>query len=842
MIDRRPCRVLSNLLFLGACTKAFFICICALSFLGTCYSAEDAQTVGGKASNLQMVRNVPGIVVPAWFCLPTNACHEFFSDNGVYDLIASLDPLCEDLGENQAQITELGAKIQETILSGSFSAQWDSQIESSYNQLFAGSSVPVAVRSSGVLEDQSHASFAGLYDTFLNQKGIEDVCMAIKRVWASSFNVRVIMERAKAGVSQNQCLMAVIVQKMVQTRAAGVATSIELSTNYPGVEICANYGTGESAVGGELAVDKWLVHSKNRFIIKSVVGNKIHHMALSEDGQGTVRCETDERLQKIPCLSFEEVLQVADQVGKIRSYYNCDVDVEFAFDVDGTLYILQARPLVVVSTPTLNIVDPDDAKHHTILARGDYSVPGVVHGRLKWIDRWEDLANKTITIEPDDIVVAYVVINYWSHYLTQFKGLITKQGGPTSHPMLLCRERKVPCLIGIGDDFERLRECSGKTVTLDGVGRVIYEGEVALKEVSSVQINSGFDPVQVRPWKKFADRVFELTKAGYVVSFDGKYWLRQPTFALTKLYQDIYVQRKTRLPSLIRGHTTCDIETRVIDNYVCSTLKPAEEYVSPFNGMTLTECEAFCSRCDACVCEVQKLAQRVRLDTNFWQKYVDTVGDLYALNWVSEIFRMYADRQAETMASDLGVPQCYFDECSSYIQSQLEEEDTLMQRDLYGLAQTMVDLPEYSDVNALRKSRPDVYVNIEKLAKQYRFTSNTSIANEPPLSLAYKRLIEEVAQIKRGKTFLSMKRSDQSRAYFPQNPSLYRWLKLSITNRVIQSNSHHHLARLQWPVREELLRLGGYWTVRGKLSQPEEIFQRSLEEVGELIKRREQDG
>ena len=835
MIVQRACRVLSNFFFL------IFISLFppfSPSYASTDYSLEDTQTLGGKASNLVILHKVPGIVVPEWLCIPTDACHDFFSNNGVYDSIESLDVLCQKPDENLSEITTLSAQIQQAILRGSFNTQWGPRIQRWYDDLSIGGSFSVAVRSSGVLEDQSHASFAGLYDTFLNQKGIEDVLTAIKRVWASSFNIRVIMERAKAGVSQDQCLIAVIVQRMVRARAAGVASSIEISTNYPGVEVSANFGPGESAVGGELAVDKWLVHSTNRFIIKSMLGNKTHYFSLTDDGQGTIRRQTDEFQQKTFCLSPDEVLLVADCVNRVRSHYHCDVDVEFAFDVDGTLYILQARPLVVVSPSKLSVVDPDDVGRHTVISRGDYSVPGVVHGRLKWIDKWEDLANKTIKIEPDDIVVTYVVINFWSHYLTQFKGLITKQGGPTTHPILLCRERNVPCLIGIGDDFERLRAYSGKMVTLDGVGRAVYEGEVALKETSSVQMREGFEVVRVRPWKGFTDRVFELTKGGYAVSLDGKYWLRQPTFPLTKLFQDLYVQRKIRLPFLIQGHTECNIETRVIDDYVCSVIKPAEEYVRPFYGMTLDECEAFCSRFDINLHEVQRLALQARLDPELWQRYVDTTSDLFAFNWISEIFRMYVDRQAEILASELGVPQHYFDECSSYIQSLLEEEDTFMQRDLYALAHSMVELQACPDIDSLRRSYPDVYGKVEDLAKQYRFTSNSSIENELPLSLVYKRLTDEIQQIKDGKPFSSMKRTGHSRFYFPQNPDLYRWLKLSITSRVIQSNSHHQTARLQWLIRDELLKLGTYWTDHGKLSQPQEIFHRSLEEVGELIKQR----
>lgn len=790
-------------------------------------SKESIQSewVGGKASNLLLLEKISEIAVPKWFCVSSEMFRKTLLDNQIDVLIKQLDELCLDCEDNEMSIYQIGEAIRNRICSSPIPDGCISQIESAYDKLCleASKKLSVAIRSSGVLEDLSSASFAGLYDTYLNQTGIAAVCQAIKKVWASSFNTRLIMDRARARISQENCLVAVIVQEMIDAEASGVACSMELSSNYPGIEICANYGIGESVVSGEASVDKWLVHSTENYIIKTVLGHKLHHSALGVDG--IVYQKTKDSLQSLPCLQFDQVLQVAEQVKTIRSHYNGAIDVEFAFDQDRTLKILQARPIAQIENSTLFIVDPENAPFHQVIASGDYSVPGTVQGKLKFIDNWEDLANKKVTIEPNDIVLTYIAVNYWSHYLTQFKGLITKQGGPTTHPILLCRERGVPCLIGIGEDFENLRKYSGKTVTLDAVSRKVYEGAVPIKTADPSQLLEVFQPVQIREWKKFSERIFELKKGGHIFESEGRYWLKQPTYPLKKLLQEILLKRAERLPILINGHVQGDFKTRIIDNHVCTVILPAEKYVQCFQDMTLEECEQFSKNQEKNLHDFLKITDSFQLTPDVWQAYVDTFTDLKAYTWVAEIFRMYADKKAEFLATTLKVPQYYFDECSAAIQSLYEEEDTFMQQDIYQLASKIGSFEALQDFSQ----------EIENLAKKYRFCANGSIEADLNLNIVHKRLCDEIDQIKTGKAFVTNKHKSNQTSFFPQNPQLYRWLCLSIYNRILQSNTHHYVMRSQWKIRDQLLRLGSYWVCKGRLQQASDIFDLSSEEIKYLI-------
>ena len=71
----------------------------------------------------------------------------------------------------------------------------------------------VAVRSSAIVEDQDDVSFAGQHDSLLNIKGKKEIINAIKKCWASLFNVRAIQYRLATGFSLREISTSVIIQR-----------------------------------------------------------------------------------------------------------------------------------------------------------------------------------------------------------------------------------------------------------------------------------------------------------------------------------------------------------------------------------------------------------------------------------------------------------------------------------------------------------------------------------------------------------------------------------------------------------------------------------------------------
>jgi phosphohistidine swiveling domain-containing protein len=183
---------------------------------------------------------------------------------------------------------------------------------------------PVAVRSSGSMEDLPNASFAGLYETFLFIFSMEELHEAIKKCFDSSNSERVkdYLETKKLSWTPESLTMSVLVQKMVDATVAGVLFTMNPTNGYEEecyLEFCQ--GVGERLVSG------LVTPSRIRFdwITKRKVSEDINQ-------EGTMI--TDSQLRELIDLSV-----------KIQAHYGKPQDIEWAIDASGKVHILQSRPI-----------------------------------------------------------------------------------------------------------------------------------------------------------------------------------------------------------------------------------------------------------------------------------------------------------------------------------------------------------------------------------------------------------------------------------------------------------------------------------------------------------------
>jgi rifampicin phosphotransferase len=174
---------------------------------------------------------------------------------------------------------------------------------------------PVAVRSSGSAEDLAEASYAGQYETVLGVEGPDALAGAIGRCLASANSEQV---RAYRG-SDAPTRMAVLVQKMVPSEAAGVAFTANPITGDAEVLVSAVKGLGDRLVSGETTPDEWVVRGRDVSCVCSPEG----------------------------ALDRFQVAEIADQVRAVERLFGSPQDVEWAI-ADGELFLLQARPITAL--------------------------------------------------------------------------------------------------------------------------------------------------------------------------------------------------------------------------------------------------------------------------------------------------------------------------------------------------------------------------------------------------------------------------------------------------------------------------------------------------------------
>lgn len=735
-------------------------------------------SIGGKASNLQKLDTIEGVAVPKWFVIPS----------------------CEMIGFLN-QIDSGSEDIQSLIQNGSLSESLALQIATSIKQFKPNTTF--AIRSSGVIEDSDQSSCAGLYDSFLNCKNMEEVHQAIKATWASAYNPR---------APKSDRLMGVIVQEMIDAAVSGVATTKVLSNNYPGIQIAANYGMGESIVHGDVDVDGWIVHPTKRYVIEAVKGSKKFCYKPSKKG-GLERIEIPEVDRNRFCLTLDEVHQIKELIQKIRACYGCDIDVEFALDADRNIYILQTRPLVKVSEDHVLIVDPEQCATEGEVARGLYSLPGAVSGRLVFVSNWEELSGGKIELAPDDIVLAYITTNTWSHYLAHIKALITREGSPSSHPILLCREKHVPCLIGITEGFEELIKLDGQVVTLDGLNKVVYEGALPLIESNLSQ----FDTVKVRGWPDLSKDLPHLIHNKMVIEDEGRYWRKTPTYPLTGFQLELNMKRFELIPDILGKNVK--ILSKAIDGYSCNEMVPYERYVALFNGFGVQEAIKFNQDHAQCLQDFLEDANGFDIP-----RFIETYARFRSYIWLGAALRSYAERQVDLIGIDLELPQIYLEECAKGLQAEIPELDTTMHEEIHRLAQHFKNQAVPQKVDDLD---PKLYEMVKEIGSRYRFEHSISLDRPLDLNLVYQRILLDV---KSNSHFRTNKRP-MDRLFLPEYPEFVEWLRVSIWNRILQSDSHHFDAKVRMIVRPKFLKLGKRLVERGILDEPEQIFKCTFEQL-----------
>jgi phosphohistidine swiveling domain-containing protein len=180
----------------------------------------------------------------------------------------------------------------------------------------------LAVRSSGLEEDGASSAHAGQFATELNVHP-EQVTKAAHRVWRSGFTESLKQYRLAHGLSGDPQPPAVIVQVMVEARAAGVAFSADPVTGDRSVVvISAIKGLADKLVGGEEDGDSYRVGADGATLEAELV-----------DGEAV--------------LSEAERAEVAAMARRAAAHFGRPQDIEWAFDAGG-LKMLQSRPITTL--------------------------------------------------------------------------------------------------------------------------------------------------------------------------------------------------------------------------------------------------------------------------------------------------------------------------------------------------------------------------------------------------------------------------------------------------------------------------------------------------------------
>ena len=458
---------------------------------------SDVEKVGGKNASLgEMISglNSQGVRVPGGFATTAEAFESFLghSDlkNKINELLSNLDIT------NIQELTKTGLLIRQWVEEAPFPEDLHQSIVESYEKLTQqlGSDVTFAVRSSATAEDLPEASFAGQQETYLNVSGIDDVLIAVRKVYASLYNDRAISYRVHQGFEHEMVSLSAGIQQMVRSDigSSGVMFTLDTESGFEdAVFITSAYGLGETVVQGSVNPDEFYVHkstlrSGKPAILSRNLGSKSIKMVYAEDNSNspvaTTEVDSEDRLKF--SLSDSQIEELAHYAMKIESHYGRAMDIEWALDgVDGKIYIVQARPETVKSRQSSqNIERYKLLETSNIIVEGRAIGQKIGTGKTKIINDLSEMDS----VNEGDILVTDMTDPDWEPVMKLASAIITNRGGRTCHAAIIARELGVPAIVGTGNATELLQNDYAVTASCaEGDTGKVYQGKLEFEHTFS---------------------------------------------------------------------------------------------------------------------------------------------------------------------------------------------------------------------------------------------------------------------------------------------------------------------------------------------------------------------
>ncbi|UGT55871.1 rifamycin-inactivating phosphotransferase [Nocardia asteroides] len=297
--------------------------------------------VGGKGANLGELARVDGVAVPDGFCVTTEAFAATVAAAPSFDEL--LDELSGLAPDDRAGIAALSARLRHTVEELPVPDAVAAEIRAAHARL--GADDAYAVRSSATAEDLPTASFAGQQDSYLNVAGAASILDHVRRCWGSLFTERAITYRLRNGFDSAKIRMAVVVQRMVFARTAGImVTADPVTSDRTVVSIDAGFGLGEALVSGLVNADVYRVR-EDTVLSAAIATKKLAVRPAPGGGTEVGELADDSRTERV--LTDDEVVRLARLGRRIEAHFGAPQDIEWCCD-GAEFRIVQSRPITTL--------------------------------------------------------------------------------------------------------------------------------------------------------------------------------------------------------------------------------------------------------------------------------------------------------------------------------------------------------------------------------------------------------------------------------------------------------------------------------------------------------------
>jgi pyruvate,water dikinase len=424
-------------------------------------SADAPKLAGGKAHTLGRLLREAGLPGPRGFVVTTRAFYRFVEHNGLRHRLDEL--LAQVRLKDWERLMELSREMESMILEGELPSEVTEEISRRLEDYRAqGLPGPWSLRSSALCED-GESSFAGQYASVLKVSP-EEVLPAYQEVLASKYSPRAVAYRLHSGLADPETPMAVLILEMIDPAVSGVVYTLEpksFRTEASCLAIYAVPGLGQHLVDGSTMSEvHYLTREENPRRLETVTSPLY---PLAPGGEGRV------------FLSPAAALRLAKWGMALEKAAGSPQDVEWCQDKEGTVFLLQSRPLKLCPVYPEEFQEPGEIpedSHPVLLKGGVTASAGLGMGRVCVVRHKKELGEV-----PDGVVlVAPTLPPAFAVIIDRLRAAVADGGSRASHFAAVAREYGLPVMVGTLEASRRLPP--GQMVTVDATHCRIYQGQV----------------------------------------------------------------------------------------------------------------------------------------------------------------------------------------------------------------------------------------------------------------------------------------------------------------------------------------------------------------------------
>jgi len=448
--------------------------------------------VGGKAAHLSELLHNHRVQVPEGFVITSRFFHDLLDHNGLRPEFDLFEQRLTEQEVNEDELERLRLSLQKKVREAAPPAGFLEALTGLIAR-FATVGLPplfLAIRSSAQEEDMDF-SFAGQFHSVLQvHPGAEAVYRAYLEVAASLFGAKAIGYRRQVFPEGGPMSIAACCQRMIPAAASGIIYSLDpMAPGSRNMVAVGALGQGQAVVEGQVPTDFFRISRGEPLkIVERVLAAK--HEALRPkggDGGGLAMQKVPEGQAETPCLDEPNLLALAAIAIHLETFFKRPQDIEWTVDQQGKLYILQSRPLLITESAREKPLLSEQLEGYELVASdaGRVAQQGIGAGPAYWVETLADLKE----FPEGAVLISHRDSSQFVQVMHRAAAIVTEVGSPTSHMATLCRELRVPCLVGVSGIMAKV--ANGEEITVDAEDRRIYRGRVV--ELLTYQATTSMD-------------------------------------------------------------------------------------------------------------------------------------------------------------------------------------------------------------------------------------------------------------------------------------------------------------------------------------------------------------